>query len=561
MLDPQAVSTAQSWLQADLLPEDRVLIESMMAENPKEFNECFYQSLSFGTGGLRGIMRMGSNGINRYTIGLATQGLANALLRMRSEKGSVAIAYDSRNQSKEFAQLAAEILAANDIDVHLFESLRPTPLLSFAVRELECSAGIVITASHNPKEYNGFKVYQADGGQIVPPTDQLILDAVRATSIKDIQWTGGNGDILILDDSFDASYYAQLKDLSLSQDGKKDLKIVFTALHGTSITMLPQALSLLGFEDVHVLESQAEPDGDFPTVHSPNPEEPAALALALSKADEIGADLVIGCDPDTDRVGIAVRDADNQMILLNGNQAASVLVDYVLKQMHSKQELPTNAFIASTVVTSPLLEKVATAYGVTTEYTLTGFKWIADLIETYQGRKQFIVGGEESYGYLVSDFVRDKDAVSSACMLAEAAAFWKAHGGSFYSRLIELFAEHGTHHEVLKSFTFQGREGAEKIKGIMDQLRHDQPQEIANIAVDEILDFAQATRLNLPKSDVIQVRLINGDIITARPSGTEPKIKFYYCTTGQKVSDAESYKRERQALEKRIASYQAAFGA
>jgi len=323
---------------------------------------------------------------------------------------------------------------------------------------------------------------------------------------------------------------------------------------------MPQALKILGFENVHVLESQATPDGNFPTVQSPNPEEPAALALALAHAESTHADMVIGCDPDTDRVGIAVRDDQGQMVLLNGNQAASVLVDYVLGQKQAQQSIPDHAFIASTVVTSPLLERVASSYDVPTEYTLTGFKWIANLIAT-QPDKQFIVGGEESYGYLVGDFVRDKDAISSACLLAEAAAFWSAQGSSFYQRLIDLYSVHGVHHEVLKSFTFQGREGAEKIQSIMTQLREDCPSEIAGQEVAEILDFNATTRLNLPASNVIQVRMRNGDIITARPSGTEPKIKFYYCTRGNCVSDPIAYRREVGMLNARIEAYQAVFGA
>ncbi|MFM1884525.1 MAG: hypothetical protein RL168_709, partial [Bacteroidota bacterium] len=439
--DPIALQKAEAWLAAPIADSDKAVILDWLKNDPATLNEAFYTDLEFGTGGLRGIMRMGSNGINKYTLGLATQGLANYLKASGVRTPKVAIAYDSRNQSDTLALEVAQVLTANQVEVFLYPALRPTPQLSFTVRALGCTAGIVLTASHNPKEYNGYKVYWSDGGQLVPPQDKEILAAVRSVALEDIQWTANPALLTYLDAQADEAYLAQVATLSMNAASNAGLNLVFTALHGTSITMVPPALERFGFKNVHILESQATPDGNFPTVHSPNPEEPAALALAIEKAQELHADMVIGCDPDTDRVGIAVRNDHQDMVLLNGNQAASVLVDYVLHQHQAHLSMPHNPFVASTVVTSPLLERIASGYGVPTYHTLTGFKWIADLIRRYEGQQTFVVGGEESYGYLVGDFVRDKDAVSSAAMLAEAAAWNKAKGSSFYEHLLQLYVQ------------------------------------------------------------------------------------------------------------------------
>jgi phosphoglucomutase len=542
-MDPQALARAQEWLNSELDPSDRREIERLLAEDPEALEEAFYRELEFGTGGLRGIMRLGSNGINRYTLGLATQGLATYLASVFSgQELRVAIAFDSRNNSASLAQSVAEVLAANGVQVYLAEELRPTPWLSFAVRHLNAHAGIVLTASHNPKEYNGYKVYWSDGGQLVPPHDQALLEQVRSTRLENVRWSGGTGSVVPLGAELDEAYLQALQSVRWSDAGKRDLRIVFTPLHGTSITLLPQALERSGFTQVDLVDAQAQPDGNFPTVHSPNPEEPAALALAVEQAQKSNADLVVGCDPDTDRVGLAVPKPDGSWVLLNGNETAAVLVDYVLAQHLAAGTLPNHAFVARTIVTTPLLDAIAARYGVAVEVCLTGFKWIAELIERYQGKKQFLVGGEESYGYLIGDFVRDKDAVSAAVVLAEAAAWHKAQGRSFYEQLQLLYAEHGIYREKLVSVTRQGRAGAEAIAASMRRFREVPMRQIAGVEVAALSDYKTQTRTNyatglsqpldLPASDVLQWHMSNGDVLTARPSGTEPKIKFYFCAVG-----------------------------
>ncbi len=566
--DIQAKRNAKLWLASAIAETDKEIIRTWFASDPEALNEAFYTDLEFGTGGLRGIMRLGTNGINKYTLGLATQGLANYLRRHIRHHIRVAIAYDSRNQSDSLARDVAQVFAANGIHVFLFPALRPTPQLSFVVRQYGCHAGIVLTASHNPKEYNGYKVYWGDGGQLVPPHDQAILRAVRDVQLDDIRWKGGDDLIAEFGPDADEEYLQKVAQLSMYRGGNADLNLVFTSLHGSSITMVPRALDRFGFKKVHVLESQAIPDGNFPTVQSPNPEEPEALALAMAKAQELGADMVIGCDPDADRVGIAVRNDHQDMVLLNGNQAASVLVDYVLEQHQAQGTMPHHPFVATTVVTTPLIERIAARYRVPTLYTLTGFKWIADLIRRLEGKQSFVIGGEESYGYLVGDFVRDKDAVSSSALLAEAAAWYKSQGSSFYAHLIQLYVQHGVHHESLLSVTKQGREGAEAIAGIMERLRKDPPTCFAGIAVEAVRDFkngittyladGRQEAIDLPASNVIQLRLANGDRVTARPSGTEPKIKYYFCALGPHLDPdqpAEQYRRLRIELEARTAAY------
>ncbi|MEY4650797.1 MAG: hypothetical protein RJA06_870, partial [Bacteroidota bacterium] len=399
VIDPAAAARAEYWLNSPIEEADKEAIRRLRDRDPAAFSEAFYTELEFGTGGLRGLMRLGSNGMNRYTVGLATQGLANYVLEA-SATPSVAIAFDSRNQSPEFAREAAEVLAANGVNVWLFDELRPTPELSFAVRLHGCTAGIVITASHNPKEYNGYKVYWSDGGQIVPPNDRALLAMVRSVTLADVKRSGGFGVIRPLGRETDEAYLGALESLSLNRQGNNRLGIVFTALHGTSVTLLPESLRRWGFSHVDVLEAQAKPDGNFPTVHSPNPEESAALALAVARAEELDYDFVVGCDPDSDRVGIAVRDDEGDHVLLNGNQAAAVLMDYVLAQRTAQGSMPDKPFVATTVVTSPLLLRIAEHYRIEAAETLTGFKWIAEQIRLREGKQTFVVGGEESYGYL-----------------------------------------------------------------------------------------------------------------------------------------------------------------
>jgi phosphoglucomutase len=567
VIDPAAAARAEYWLNSPIEEADKEAIRRLRDRDPAAFSEAFYTELEFGTGGLRGLMRLGSNGMNRYTVGLATQGLANYVLEA-SATPSVAIAFDSRNQSPEFAREAAEVLAANGVNVWLFDELRPTPELSFAVRLHGCTAGIVITASHNPKEYNGYKVYWSDGGQIVPPNDRALLAMVRSVTLADVKRSGGSGVIRPLGRETDEAYLGALESLSLNRQGNNRLGIVFTALHGTSVTLLPESLQRWGFSHVDVLEAQAKPDGNFPTVHSPNPEESAALALAVARAEELDYDFVVGCDPDSDRVGIAVRDDEGDHVLLNGNQAAAVLMDYVLAQRTAQGSMPDKPFVATTVVTSPLLLRIAEHYRIEAAETLTGFKWIAEQIRLREGKQTFVVGGEESYGYLAGDFVRDKDAIGSACLLAEAAAYHASQGSSFYRTLLGLYARHGVHQDELLSVTKPGRSGLEELQAIMTRLRANPPREVAGLDVAEIVDYQEQTRTNLmsgavkpvalPKSNVIQLLLANGDRITARPSGTEPKIKYYFNVVGSHLDEADlagQYRRVGAELAARVEAY------
>ena len=567
VIDPAAAARAEYWLNSPIEESDKEAIRRLRDRDPAAFSEAFYTELEFGTGGLRGLMRLGSNGMNRYTVGLATQGLANYVLEA-SATPSVAIAFDSRNQSPEFAREAAEVLAANGVNVWLFDELRPTPELSFAVRLHGCTAGIVITASHNPKEYNGYKVYWSDGGQIVPPNDRALLAMVRSVTLADVKRSGGSGVIRPLGRETDEAYLGALESLSLNRQGNNRLGIVFTALHGTSVTLLPESLRRWGFSHVDVLKAQAKPDGNFPTVHSPNPEESAALALAVARAEELDYDFVVGCDPDSDRVGIAVRDDEGDHVLLNGNQAAAVLMDYVLAQRTAQGSMPDKPFVATTVVNSPLLLRIAEHYRIEAAETLTGFKWIAEQIRLREGKQTFVVGGEESYGYLAGDFVRDKDAIGSACLLAEAAAYHASQGSSFYRALLGLYARHGVHQDELLSVTKPGRSGLEEIQAIMTRLRANPPREVAGLDVAEIVDYQEQTRTNLmsgavkpvalPKSNVIQLLLANGDRITARPSGTEPKIKYYFNVVGSHLDEADlagQYRRVGAELAARVEAY------
>lgn len=566
-LDISAYNRALDWLKSSIDDSDKLIIKNWLDNDPESLNECFYKDLEFGTGGLRGLMRLGSNGVNKYTLGLATQGLSNYLNHKLNKKPKVAIAYDSRNNSKIFADEVSKVLEANNIDVFLFSELRPTPQLSYAVRSLSCNAGIVITASHNPKEYNGYKVYWSDGGQLVPPHDEGILTSIKNLKVSDIRWTGGSGEIHYLGQEIDEKYLKEVEKLCINPISNSNLKLVFTSLHGTAITLLPEALKRFGFKNIHILESQAAPDGDFPTIQSPNPEEADALNLALRKAREINADMVIGCDPDSDRVGIAVKDNKNELILLNGNQTAAVLFDYVLNQKEITNSLPKNGFVASTVVTSTLLGDIAKSYSIPIYNTLTGFKWIAELIEKLEGEKEFIIGGEESYGYLTGSFVRDKDAISASALLTEAASWYLDQGLSFYGQLMNIYAVHGTHEDSLFSVIKKGQKGAQEIQEIMTRLRKNPPKKVGTYFVDEIYDFQISKCINillgteksidLPVSNVLQFKLKNGDRITVRPSGTEPKIKYYFNTKGAplNLTEDKSYELIRAELNQRIELY------
>lgn len=563
MENNRALEKAKSWLHPSFDEKTRTEVQRLIEENGQDLLESFHKDLDFGTGGLRGIMGVGTNRVNIYTIGMATQGLANYLKKaFKGEAIGVAIAHDSRNNSDLFARRVAEILAANGFEAYLFESLRPTPELSYAVRKNDCKAGIVITASHNPSEYNGYKVYWEDGAQLVPPHDKNVIDEVRKIeNPSQVKKDYRSWNIIPLGVETDRNYWESIASVA-SEQHDSDLKIVYTPLHGTGVKSIPQMLELLGYQHLTVLEEQATPDGDFPTVDSPNPEEAAALKLAIDRAGKIGADIVLGTDPDTDRVGIAVKNNEGEFVLLNGNQTAAVLVNYMLRKWHNTGELDGNQFICKTIVTTELLKEIANHYKVKTYETLTGFKWIAEVIRKKEGKEKFIVGGEESYGYLVDDFVRDKDAVISAVMICEAAAVAKANGRSFFDELLGIYQDIAFYKERLISITKKGISGDEEIKAIMDKLRSNPPKEVAGLKVVTLKDYlsqeekdiksGNITGIELPKSNVIQVVLEDGSLFTARPSGTEPKIKFYMSVKGEKLSDFKHFRTEEAALELKI---------
>lgn len=541
--DEQILARAKKWLEGNFDEETKNQVKDLIANDPTGLTDAFYRDLEFGTGGLRGIMGAGTNRMNRYTVGKATQGLANYLKKSypREKELRIAIAYDSRNNSKLFATTAAEVLSANHIRVFLFEDLRPTPVLSFAVRELECHSGIVITASHNPKEYNGYKVYWKDGGQLVAPHDtNVITEVQQIENIEDVKWDGDKALIELIGPNIDNLYIKRVKGLSLSPEAivrQKKIRIVYTPIHGTGITLVPRCLKAFGFENVSIVESQAVPDGNFPTVISPNPEETDAMNLALLQAKALDADLVLATDPDADRVGVAVKNQHGAYVLLNGNQTASVLIYYLISKWKENGKLTGKEYIVKTIVTSELLKDIAVKNGVESYDVLTGFKFIAETIHSLEGIKTFIGGGEESYGYLVGDFVRDKDAVIACSMIAEAAVWAIDRGKSFFELLIEMYAEFGLYKEKLKSVTKKGKSGAEEIQTMMAGYRSTPPSKIANQPVIEIRDYLLRTitnvqqktekKIKMPKSDVLQFFLADGSKITIRPSGTEPKIKYY----------------------------------
>ena len=557
-----ATQNATLWTSDLFNAETRAEAETLLKEGGDALIEPFYKDLDFGTGGMRGIMGVGTNRINPYTLGLATQGLAAYAKTFFDGKPlKAAIAFDSRNNSKSFARKVAEVLSANGVHTFLFEDLRPTPELSFAVRELGCDFGIVLTASHNPKEYNGYKVYWDDGGQLVPPHDSAVIEKVRATRFEDIRWDANEALIETVGTAIDDKYTDMVAGLSLSNAGKTELDIVFTALHGTSIVSVPPALAKAGFTNVQLVEAQSAPDGNFPTVASPNPEESAALAMAVAQAEATNADLVIGCDPDTDRVGIAVNDGTGKMQLLNGNDTAALLVHYILEAYKRNGTLPANGFTSATVVTTDLIAEISAAYEVPCYRCLTGFKWIADIIKN-KPEEQFLVGGEESYGYLIGDAVRDKDAVASAVMIAEMAANAKAQGRTVLQQLEAIHREFGQYQERLISITKKGRSGAQEIADMMTALRNDPPKNLAGSPVIIAIDHGKATQTDLrtgathstelPASNVLQFITEAGDKVSARPSGTEPKIKFYFSV---RTTTGGSHAATKAELERKIDTF------
>lgn len=540
----QVRSKANIWLNSNINKESKQEIKRLLDSDETELIESFYKDLDFGTGGLRGIMGVGTNRMNIYTVGMATQGLSNYLKQqfVGSKEIKVAIAHDSRNNSRLFAEKTASVFSANGIKVYLFEDLRPTPELSFAIRHLGCQSGVVVTASHNPKEYNGYKVYWEDGGQIISPHDKnIIAEVQKIKNVDEIQFDDDLKNVEIIGEDIDNEYLKELKKLSLNPTiikNQKDLKIVYTPIHGTGVELVPKALTQYGFENVTIVEEQKAPDGNFPTVKSPNPEEPAALELALKKAEEINADIVMATDPDADRVGIAIKDNNNKFVLLNGNQAAALLINYLISQWKNNNKLKGKEYIVKTIVTSELLKDIADKYEVACYDVLTGFKYIADIIKQKEESMSFIGGGEESYGYLAGEFVRDKDAVMSCALLAETAAYAKEKGKTLFEELIDIYIEFGFYKEKLISVVKKGKSGAEEIEQMMNNFRNKPPETINNSNVMLIHDFEKQKTLdqmshlryeiNLPKSNVLQFILQDGTKISVRPSGTEPKIKFYF---------------------------------
>ena len=563
----QVKQRAEIWLDGNFDDETKARIADMMKNDEDELIDAFYRDLEFGTGGLRGIMGVGTNRMNIYTVGMATQGLCNYIKKEFNELDTikVAVAYDCRNNSRLFAETAAKIFSANQFKVYLFESLRPTPELSYAIRFYGCQSGIVITASHNPKEYNGFKAYWSDGGQVISPHDKnIIQEAQKITNIDEVRFEGTQKNIQIIGDELDELYTDQIKTLSLSPEiieRNKDMKIVYTPIHGTGVVLVPLVLKKFGFQNIYTVPEQDKTDGDFPTVHSPNPEEPAALAMALDKAREVDADLVMATDPDGDRVGIAVKNHNNEFVLLNGNQTAALLVHYLLSARFTKGKLKGNEYIIKTIVTSELLSEIAGKYNIEHFDVLTGFKYIADIIKKHEGKKEFIVGGEESYGYLAGEFVRDKDAVMSCALIAEATAWAKDKGKSLYDQLIDIYLEYGFYHERLVNIVKKGKSGAEEIQKMMDGLRNAPPETINNSPVMLIHDFQIQTtydllshlryQITLPKSNVLQFILQDGSKISVRPSGTEPKIKFYFSVKGE-LTNRDNFEKVKGLLEKKI---------
>jgi phosphoglucomutase len=564
---PEILKRAQVWLDGNYDEETKAEIRNMIENDPEGLTEAFYKDLEFGTGGLRGIMGVGTNRMNKYTVGMATQGLANYLKKMfpNNKTISIAIATDSRNNNTFFANTTANVMSANGIKVYLFDEQRPTPELSFTIRHLGGQAGVVITASHNPPEYNGYKAYWEDGGQLVAPHDTNVIDEVKKiTDINDVKFERNSDLIEVIGEEVDSIYIEKIKSLSLSPEiiqRQKNMKIVYTPIHGSGVKLVPESLKAFGFKNIINVPEQDIPDGNFPTVKSPNPEEPAALAMALDKAREVDAAIVMATDPDADRVGIAVKNDKGEFVLLNGNQTATLLINYLLKKWKEKGLVTGNEYIVKTIVTSEILKDIADKNGIKTYDTLTGFKFIAEILRLLEGKQTFIGGGEESYGYLVGDFVRDKDAVISCCMIAETAAWAADQGKTLYDLLPDIYVEFGFYKERLLSIVRKGKAGAEEIQKMMEEYRANPPKQINGSDVVLIKDYliskeidkvtGKESDINLPKSNVLQFFMKDGSKISIRPSGTEPKIKFYFSVKDQ-LESKEKFEEVNNLLEKRL---------
>jgi len=542
-MDAALKSKINTWLNGNYDEETKNEIKRLQTENESELMDSFYQNLEFGTGGLRGLMGVGTNRMNKYTIGMATQGFANYLKKTYGDaEVKVAIAHDSRNNSRFFAETTANVFAANGIKVFLFEALRPTPELSFAIRYLKLNGGVVCTASHNPKEYNGYKAYWNDGGQLVPPHDKNVIKEVEAIhSVDDVKFSGGESNITIIGKDMDEAYINMVKSLSVYPDviaKQHDLKIVYTPIHGTGITLVPKVLKEFGFDNVTIVSEQEEPDGNFPTVVYPNPEESETMSIGLKKAAAMNADILLGTDPDADRVGIGIKNHNGEWVLMNGNQTAVLAISYMLEARKAKGIAQPNDMVIKTIVTTDMIDAIAEKNSVACYNVLTGFKWIAELIKEKEGKENYIIGGEESFGLMVGDKLRDKDAISAVAFLCEMAAYEKNKNVSLYDKLIDLYIEYGFYYEELISLTKKGMRGQEEIAEMMQAYRDNPPTHINNSPVLEILDYqtqqgknlksGETWKIDLPKSNVLQFKLEDGTKISARPSGTEPKIKFYF---------------------------------
>ncbi len=565
-MDKNIQEKIDSWLNGNFDQPVKDEISRMQQENPDELADAFYRNLEFGTGGLRGIMGIGTNRINKYTVGIATQGYANYLKKCFGDNVKVAVAHDCRNNSRFFAETTANVFAANGIKVYLFEALRPTPELSYTIRYLKCQGGVVCTASHNPKEYNGYKAYWDDGAQMVPPHDtNTIIEVDKITSIDDVKWSGGEDNITIIGKAMDDAYINMVAGLSVYPEickAQHDLKIVYTPIHGTGITLVPQVLAKFGFDNVHIVEEQSTPDGNFPTVVYPNPEEKEAMSIGLKNAKDLDADILLGTDPDADRVGIGVKNNEGEWVLMNGNQTAVLAFNYMIEARKTKGLAQPNDMVVKTIVTTEMIDAIAKANNIACYNVLTGFKWIAALIKEKEGKEKYIIGGEESFGLMIGDELRDKDAVSAVALLCEMAAYEKSKGRSLYAKMIDLYVDYGIYKEGLISITKKGMNGAAEIAAMMQGYRENPPKTIDGVAVTELLDYdlqvgknlqtGESWKIDLPKSNVLQFALNDGTKISARPSGTEPKIKFYF-SVNEKLANQEGFEAAAKACDDKIA--------
>ena len=566
-MDTAIQAKIDTWLSGSFDQTTKDEITNLQKNNPGELEDAFYKNLEFGTGGLRGLMGVGTNRMNKYTVGMATQGYANYLKQCFPNGVSVAIAHDSRNNSRFFAETTANVFAANGVKVYLFEALRPTPELSFAIRTLKCQGGVVCTASHNPKEYNGYKAYWDDGSQLVPPHDKNVIKEVdKIASVDDVKWSlpAGQAGITIIGKDMDEQYIDMVKGLSVYPEviaKHSDLKIVYTPIHGTGITLLPDVLKKFGFNNVHIVKEQSEPDGNFPTVAYPNPEESEAMSYGLKLAESLDADILAGTDPDADRIAIGVKDADGKWVLLNGNQTAVLAFNYLLEARKAKGIAEANDMVITTIVTTPMIDAIANGNDVSCYRVLTGFKWIAELIRQKEGKENYIIGGEESFGLMIGDKIRDKDGISAVALLCEMAAYEKEKGRTLYEKMIDLYVQYGFFKEHLISITKKGMDGQQQIADMMDDFRKNPPTTINGSPLVMLMDYESQVNKNvleggewkikLPKSNVVQFVTDDMTIISARPSGTEPKIKFYF-SVNTKLDKAEDFEKVNKELDEKI---------